>query len=127
MNGPRGFAISDRAWVEAVASRYRFPTPLGPVVWERLPAHVSGRCFTYGRGEQPRTYAIGLSLPRLQHAGWGDAAETLGHELLHAWLWVRQGYVGHGGRFQRVARERGIAAVWHDVERPQQLRFDYQW
>ena len=121
---PKGIVLSDLEWVKKVAQQYRMENldlTAGSVVLERT-VSVGGRCFCYPDG----SWLIGLSLPRLQRCGRSGMEGILAHELLHAWLWSRYGYAGHGRLFGDHASVRGIPR-WcsgvHEALRqgPQQL------
>ncbi len=121
---PKGIVLSDLDWVHQIADQYRLENldlSAGSVVLERTVA-TGGRCFCYPDG----TWLIGLSLPRLQRCGREGMEGILAHELLHAWLWSRHGYSGHGRLFGAHASARGIPR-WcsgvHEFQRqgPQQL------
>ena len=121
---PRGIVLNDLDWVGDVARRYELDglyIPAGSVVLERIFA-TGGRCFCYPDG----SWLIGLSLPRLQRCGRRGVEGILAHELLHAWLWARHEYQGHGRVFEEQASARGIPR-WCDAfqevrhQGPQQL------
>ena len=124
LNWPKGIILNDLAWVENVARKYTLPDldiATGSVVLERTFA-TGGRCFCYSDG----SWVIGLSLPRMQRCGRQGMEGILAHELLHAWLWARHGYAGHGPVFEGHASARGIprwCSAEHEVQRqgPQQL------
>ena len=121
---PRGIVLGDLGWVDDVAKRHTLnglELPTGSVVLERI-ASVGGRCFCYPDG----SWLIGLSLPRLQRCGRAGMEGILAHELLHAWLWSRHGYSGHGPAFADHASSRGIprwCSTIYEARRqgPQQL------
>lgn len=103
---PKGIVLSDLDWVDGVAKRYmleELDLSTGSVVLERL-SSTGGRCFCYPDG----TWLIGLSLPRFQRHGRLGMEGILAHELLHAWLWSRHHYAGHGPVFAGHASARGI-------------------
>ncbi len=103
---PKGIVFNDLDWVDRVAKRYTLENldlATGSVVLERL-SSTGGRCFCYPDG----TWLIGLSLPRFQRYGRPGMEGILAHELLHAWLWSRHHYVGHGPVFAGHASARGI-------------------
>jgi predicted SprT family Zn-dependent metalloprotease len=41
--------------------------------------------------------------------------ETLLHEMIHAWLFDRNGDTGHGADFRRKMRECGMTSIYHDL------------
>jgi len=41
--------------------------------------------------------------------------ETLLHEMIHAWCYVRFRDTGHGPRFKKKLRECGITSIYHDL------------
>jgi predicted SprT family Zn-dependent metalloprotease len=41
--------------------------------------------------------------------------ETLLHEMIHAWCYVRFDDTGHGPRFKRKLRECGLSSIYHDL------------
>jgi predicted SprT family Zn-dependent metalloprotease len=41
--------------------------------------------------------------------------ETLLHEMIHAWLYVRGENPNHGAAFKKKMRELGIASIYHDM------------
>ncbi len=41
--------------------------------------------------------------------------ETLLHEMIHAWCWVKFRDAGHGPRFKRKLRECGLHSIYHDL------------
>lgn len=122
---PRGIVLGNDGWVSGVAERYQLENldiSCGSVVLERI-VSAGGRCFCYPDG----SWIIALSLPRLQRCGRKGMEEILAHELLHAWLWSRHRYAGHGPVFAGHASARGIprwCSAAHEVQRqrPQQLR-----
>lgn len=79
-----------------------------------LPIRVSGRmrarlgqlCLRLGTGEP---YEITLSRRHIDRHGWGEAAHTLLHELVHLWQHATGHRVDHGPTFRRKAREVGVA------------------
>ena len=111
---PKGIVLNDLEWVDRVAKQYMLEsldlTP-GSVVLERLTT-TGGRCFCYPDG----SWLIGLSLPRFQRFGRPGMEGILAHELLHAWLWSRHNYSGHGPVFAGHASARGIPR-WCSGER----------
>ena len=126
---PRGIVLSDLEWVQDVARRYLLDgleITAGSVVLERISV-TGGRCFCYPDG----SWLIGLSLPRLQSGGRSGVEGILAHELLHAWLWSRHRYRGHGPVFEGHATARGIprwCSAFADEQRlgPRQLAlFDH--
>ena len=107
---PRGKVLADVSWVEDIARRYdlgELHIPVGSVVLERLTA-TGGRTFTYHEDNDERTWIIGLSLPRLEMTGREGMEGVVAHELLHAWLWSRHGFEGHGPFFVEHAERLGI-------------------
>ena len=103
---PKGIVLGDLDWVDRVAKRYMLESldlAAGSVVLERLTS-TGGRCFCYPDG----SWLIGLSLPRFQRLGRRGMEGILAHELLHAWLWSRHNYAGHGPVFAGHASARGI-------------------
>jgi hypothetical protein len=122
---PKGIIFSDLKWITQVAKRYQIENldlTNGSVVLERVVA-AGGRCFCYPDG----SWIVTLSLTRLQRCGRGEMEEVLAHELLHAWLWSKHRYAGHGPVFAGHASARGIprwCSAMHEVRRqgPQQLR-----
>jgi hypothetical protein len=127
---PSGILLSDLDWVANVAEKYQLEglaIPPGSVVLERISA-TGGRCFCYPDG----SWLIGLSLPRLQRSGRLGVEGILAHELLHAWLWSRHKYQGHGAVFEGHASVRGIprwCSAFGEVRRqgPQQLALFDTW
>ena len=127
---PKGVMLNDLGWVREVARQYLLEDlaiPPGSVVLERISA-TGGRCFCYPDG----SWLIGLSLPRLQRGGRSEVEGILAHELLHAWLWSRSRYRGHGGVFEDHASARGIprwCSAFAEVRRqgPQQLALFDTW
>lgn len=121
---PKGVLLSDLTWVHDVADKYQLDgleIPAGSIVLERISA-TGGRCFCYPDG----SWLIGLSHPRLQRSGRRGIEGILAHELLHAWLWSRHRYQGHGAVFEGHASVRGIprwCSAFGEVVRlgPQQL------
>lgn len=106
MPAPKGIVLSDLDWVGRVAQQYRMESldlAAGSIVLERI-EYAGGRCFCYPDG----SWLIGLSLPRFQRCGRSGMEGILAHELLHAWLWTRDGYTGHGPVFLDHASVRGI-------------------
>ena len=97
---PRGIILNNPAWVEDILRRYGLEglaIPAGAIVLERISA-TGGRCFCYPDG----SWLIGVSLPRLQRGGRRGVEGILAHELLHAWLWSRHRYRGHGPFFENT-------------------------
>ena len=41
--------------------------------------------------------------------------ETLLHEMIHAWLFDRDGDTGHGAAFRRKMRDCGMTSIYHDL------------
>ncbi|MGC1380542.1 MAG: SprT-like domain-containing protein [Candidatus Baltobacteraceae bacterium] len=41
--------------------------------------------------------------------------ETVLHEMIHAWCFVKFGETGHGARFKRKLRECGLSSIYHDL------------
>ena len=127
---PKGVLLSDLEWVHDVAEKYQLDgleIPAGSVVLERISA-TGGRCFCYPDG----SWLIGLSHPRLQRSGRRGVEGILAHELLHAWLWSRHRYQGHGAIFEGHASARGIprwCSAYGEVRRqgPQQLALFDTW
>lgn len=106
MPAPKGIVLSDLDWVDRVAQQYRMDNldlATGSIVLERIES-AGGRCFCYPDG----SWLIGLSLPRFQRCGRSGMESILAHELLHAWLWSRHRYTGHGPVFLGHASVRGI-------------------
>ena len=120
---PKGPVLTDLAWIKEVARKYQLDDldiPAGAVVLERISA-TGGRCFCYPDG----SWLIGLSRPRLQCGGRAGVEGILAHELLHAWLWSRERYRGHGAVFEQHASARGIprwCAEFGEVRRRQAAR-----
>lgn len=54
-----------------------------------------------------------MDLPDGQRRVW----DTLGHELIHYWLWVRRRPHGHTGEFLRKMREMGVSR-YNDLPKP---------
>lgn len=127
---PSGIVLADLDWIADVARRYGLsdlPIPAGSVVLERISA-AGGRCFCYPDG----SWLIGLSQPRLQRCGRRGIEGIVAHELLHAWLWRRHRYRGHGAVFESYASAWGIprwCSAYHEVRRlgPQQLALFDTW
>ena len=117
---PRGIILNNPAWVEDILRRYGLEglaIPAGAIVLERISA-TGGRCFCYPDG----SWLIGVSLPRLQRGGRRGVEGILAHELLHAWLWSRHRYRGHGPFFEKHAAARGIprwCSAYSEVRRRQ--------
>ncbi|MBV9719899.1 MAG: SprT-like domain-containing protein [Candidatus Eremiobacteraeota bacterium] len=42
-------------------------------------------------------------------------AETLLHEMIHAWCYAKFGDMGHGPRFKRKLRECGLTSIYHEL------------
>ena len=42
-------------------------------------------------------------------------AETLLHEMIHAWCYVKFGETGHGLRFKRKLRQCGLGSIYHQM------------
>ena len=128
---PKGLVLNDPGWVRAVARRYLLDdlaVPPGSIVLEPRISATGGRCFCYPDG----SWLIGLSLPRLQRCGRRGVEGILAHELLHAWLWSRSRYRGHGATFESHASARGIprwCSDFAEVRRrgPQQLALFDTW
>lgn len=128
---PKGLVLNDPDWVRAVARRYLLDdlaVPPGSIVLEPGISATGGRCFCYPDG----SWLIGLSLPRLQRCGRRGVEGILAHELLHAWLWSRSRYRGHGAAFESLASARGIprwCSDFAEVRRlgPQQLALFDTW
>nr|WP_305794436.1 SprT-like domain-containing protein [Halomarina rubra] len=49
--------------------------------------------------------AVSLTWEQFQERGWGAAAETIRHELLHVHLLNEHGDAGHGERFRTLAEQ----------------------
>ncbi len=41
--------------------------------------------------------------------------ETLLHEMIHAWLFDKNGDTGHGSAFRKKMRDCGMASIYHDL------------
>jgi len=61
-----------------------------------------------------RPLLIELS-PKHFHAHPEALRETLLHEMIHAWLFDRDGDTSHGGAFKRKMRDCGMASIYHDL------------
>lgn len=111
---PNGPVMSDVRWIRDIAVKYQLEElsiPVGSVVLEKTTA-VGGRTFMFAeddrRGNELRNWIIGISRPRLDVVGREGMEKIVAHELLHAWLWSRFGYMGHGEPFMAHAEVRGI-------------------
>jgi predicted SprT family Zn-dependent metalloprotease len=49
-------------------------------------------------------------------------AETLLHEMIHAWCWAKFRDPGHGARFKRKLRECGMTSIYHELGRAKPLQ-----
>ncbi|MFB6124839.1 MAG: SprT-like domain-containing protein [Halanaeroarchaeum sp.] len=61
---------------------------------------------------------IRLTWEAFETNGWGSAAETIRHELIHAHLLVEHGDASHGPRFERLADELDTARYCEPFAEP---------
>ncbi|HEY1656081.1 MAG TPA: SprT-like domain-containing protein [Candidatus Tumulicola sp.] len=70
-------------------------------------------------GKQPMT----IELSPKHFRKYPEALEeTLLHEMVHAWCFVRFRETGHGARFKKKLRECGIGSIYHDLGSVRPLR-----
>ena len=84
--------------------------PAYRIAYNRRLTSVAGR-ITY------RPPVIELSIPLLG-AHPATLAQTLLHEMVHAWLHARRLPSGHGSHFKRKMRDVGLASIYHSLPVP---------
>jgi predicted SprT family Zn-dependent metalloprotease len=74
-------------------------------------SNCAGRT-TYGR--DPASMSIELSPKHFRR--YPEAlADTLLHEMIHAWCYAKFRHTGHGPRFKKKLRECGLTSIYHEL------------
>ncbi|WP_440990981.1 SprT family zinc-dependent metalloprotease [Haloarchaeobius baliensis] len=89
------------AWARTYAGTVDIDVDLDAVSWE-ISKHARRRAGAC-RYDPDGGVTIVLSWHSYQAHGWGEVADTVRHELVHAWEFQRFGESGHGPRFKQQA------------------------
>lgn len=84
-----------------------------PVCRIRYNARFSNSAGRITYSERP--LLIELSPKHFKQSSPEALRETLLHEMIHAWLFAKNGDTGHSGAFRKKMRECGMTSIYHDL------------
>lgn len=95
------FLAVAKVYAREIAQNYDLSVDVSALDWEVSKRAKRRAGAVKHRDDTPET--VSLTWAHFQEHGWGAAAETIRHELIHVHLLTEHGDPGHGDRFEEWA------------------------